>query len=179
MEQNKVLSFSDLRVHFRTGRSYVISGTGRNRKYGCRRGVMCNAGDIESSEWCRQVKDLIRRSGEQALFDHLYEFMRHHNYCHSSKTELEEEALQLYVSRIFNNEAWVHFVEFNRLYRPEALQRAQLRQVKMDCCNETGWVTQKRVEMAGGMDGSIPCPICGKWSPFVFTDVGKKGRKSA
>ena len=178
MEQGKVMSFSDLRAHFRTGRSYVISGTGKDRKYGYRQGVMCDIGDVEISEWCREVKELIRRSEEQTLFDQLHEFMKQHDYCHSSKRELEEEALELYVSRIFDNKAWIYFVEFNRLYRPEALQKAQLRQIKTDCCNGAGWVTQKRVDMVGG-DRCIPCPICGKWSPFVFADVEKKERAGA
>ena len=170
--------FSDLRVHYRTGRSYVISGTGKNRKYGYRRGVKCDIGDIEISEWCKAAKALIKRSGEQELLDHLCAFLNLHNYCRSSKIELEEEALQLHVSRVFDNEAWVYFVEFNRLYRPETLQKANLQQVKAECCEEPGWVTQKRIDIAG-MDGSIPCPNCGRWSPFMFIQVEDEGRKTA
>lgn len=45
------LTFEDLRCHFGTGRSYVISGTGRDRKTGYRTGVQTDVGDIEVSEW--------------------------------------------------------------------------------------------------------------------------------
>ena len=173
-----MVQFSDLRVHYRTGRSYVISGTGKNRKYGYRQGVKCDIGDMEISEWCKAARALIERSGEQELLDNLCAFLTLHDYCHSSKKELEEEALQLHMSRIFDNEAWVYFIEFNRLYRSEVLQKANLRKVKTDCCEEPGWVTQKRIDMAG-MNGSIPCPVCGRWSPFGFISVEKMRRKTA
>ena len=65
------VSFADLRCHFQTGQSYVVSGTGRNRIYGYRNGVMCQLGDIERSEWIEMVKDMIRRSGEQKLYEQL------------------------------------------------------------------------------------------------------------
>ena len=38
------LTFEDLRCHFGTGRSYVISGTGRDRKTGYRTGVQTDVG---------------------------------------------------------------------------------------------------------------------------------------
>ena len=50
------VSFSDLRCRFQTGRSYVVSGIGRNRIYGYRNGVMCQLGDIERSEWIEMVR---------------------------------------------------------------------------------------------------------------------------
>lgn len=45
MADDNPISFEDLRIKYSTGRSYVISGTGRNRKYGYRTGKMCNLGD--------------------------------------------------------------------------------------------------------------------------------------
>ena len=51
------ITFAALRCHFQTGRSYVISGEGRNRVYGFRSGVQCDLGDIEKSEWIRMVKE--------------------------------------------------------------------------------------------------------------------------
>ena len=44
-------TFSDLRCYYQTGRSYVVSGEGRNRVYGYRTGVQCELGDIERDEW--------------------------------------------------------------------------------------------------------------------------------
>ena len=66
-------TFSDLRCHYQTGRSYVVSGEGRNRVYGYRTGVQCNLGDIEQKEWCEIVKELIHRKGEQELYKFVYE----------------------------------------------------------------------------------------------------------
>ena len=85
--------FADLRCRFQTGRSYVISGTGRNRIYGYRTGVMCQLGDIERSNWIQMVKDLICRSGEQKLYEQLLLHLKDHNYAKESKAELEFKAL--------------------------------------------------------------------------------------
>ena len=67
------ITFAALRCHFQTGRSYVISGEGRNRVYGFRSGVQCDLGDIEKSEWIRMVKEHISRQGEEELHQHLLE----------------------------------------------------------------------------------------------------------
>ena len=79
------LSFAALPCHFQTGQSYVLSGTGRNRIYGYRNGVMCQLGDIERSEWIDMVKDMIRRSGEQKIYEQLLQHLKHHNYAKESK----------------------------------------------------------------------------------------------
>lgn len=113
------LSFATLRCRFQTGRSYVVSGTGRNRIYGYRNGVMCQLGDIERSEWIEMVKDMIRRSGEQKLYEQLLQHLKDHNYAKESKSELEFKALELQADRIFDNELWVDFLKFNSKYRPE------------------------------------------------------------
>lgn len=55
----KKLTFEDLRYLHGTGRSYVISGTGHDRKTGYRTGVQTNVGDIEVSEWKELMKELI------------------------------------------------------------------------------------------------------------------------
>lgn len=69
------LTFEDLRCHFRTGRSYVISGTGRDRKTGYRTGIQTDVGDIEVSEWKMLMKDLIRRSDEEFLYKLLFQWV--------------------------------------------------------------------------------------------------------
>lgn len=62
------LTFADLRVHYYTGRSYLISGEGRNKVFGYRHGVMTDIGDLPEAEWTRLAKRLIRQSGEQELY---------------------------------------------------------------------------------------------------------------
>ena len=77
---------------------------------------------------------------------------------------VRKEALQLHVARLFDNPLWVHFVTFNRQYRPEVLEMAHLVTVVNECCNTPGEVTQEQVDHSA--NGMIACPCCGRWSPF-------------
>ena len=115
------MTFTELRVHYRTGRAYTISGSGRDRVTGYRSGIMCDLGDIEESEWCQMVRDLIDQSGEKELHNQLLEYIREtYPWC-KTKAEREQEALELHTCRIFDNKKWVSFTEFNQKYRPEVL----------------------------------------------------------
>lgn len=53
---HRELTFEDLRIHYYTGRSYFISGEGRNKVFGYRHGVMTNIGDLSENEWARLAK---------------------------------------------------------------------------------------------------------------------------
>lgn len=162
------LTFSDLRPHYGTGRAYTISGTGRNRVTGYRTGMKCNAGDIEVSEWVQMMKDLIERSKESELYHQLYAFMKERNYVRASKSELEIEVLKLHAQRIFNDEAWVYFIPFNQLYRPSVLDPQRLKWVRTECCMKSGLVTQAMIENSRRREGTISCPICGRFSPYTL-----------
>ena len=105
------ISFEDLRCRFQTGRSFVVSGEGRNRVYGYRNGVQCALGDLERSQWCELARELIDRKGEQELYKQLLQYLKDHNYAKSSNKELEFHALVLHMDRIFDNERWLEFVE--------------------------------------------------------------------
>ena len=74
------ISFADLRCRFQTGRSFIISGEGRNRVYGYRNGVQCALGDLEQSQWCELTRALIDRKGEQELHTQLLQYLKDHNY---------------------------------------------------------------------------------------------------
>lgn len=114
----KLPTFNDLRLHFRTGRSILISGSGRDKKYSYRHGVMCNLGDMEESEWVQQVDALIRRSNEEELYRNLLHWCRDHNFARESENELRFRAYELHVARIFDDKRWVDYVPFNNKYRP-------------------------------------------------------------
>ena len=120
------ISFAALRCRFQTGRSYVVSGEGRNRVYGYRNGVQCALGDLEQSKWCELARELIDRKGEQELHKQLLQFLKDHNYAKASNKELEFHTLELHMDRIFENERWLGFVEFNQQYRPEILTATRL-----------------------------------------------------
>ena len=61
------LKFSDLRVHYGTGRSIHVSGTGRNKKFRYQYGTMIVLGDLEISEWKSLLNVLIEYHGEQEI----------------------------------------------------------------------------------------------------------------
>ncbi len=179
VSDRKQFTFSDLRVRYGTGRCYTISGSGRDRVTGYRVGMMCAAGDIEESEWCKLMKDLIFRSGEQEIYKHLLTFVKE-NYHHlKTKSEVEKEALKLHASRIFDDEAWVLFVKFNQQYRPEVLDPRRLRYVRTDCCHMAGLTTQTIIDKYKGTERGIPCPVCGRWSSYVFVDEENKEEKES
>ena len=155
------VSFADLRCRFQTGRSYVVSGTGRNRIYGYRTGVMCQLGDIERSDWIQMVKDVIHRSGEQKLYEQLLQYLKDHNYTKESKSELEFKALELHADRIFDNELWVNYVKFNSKYRPEIVASTRLIHIMPECCKKPGYLTQARYKENASYNC---CPHRGRWT---------------
>lgn len=115
------LAFEDIREHYGTGRSYLISDGVRGKKYGYRSGVQTKIGDIEEFEWEALAVKLIERDGEQTLQENLLDWIK--NQCPWLHTQRERKhyALCLHVSRIFDNEEWVDYIPFHKEYRPEKL----------------------------------------------------------
>ena len=110
---------------------------------------------------CQIAEELIIRKGESALLKSLIECETNHNYAHASKEVVRKETLQLHVARLFDNPLWVHFVPFNRQYRPEVLETAHLVTVVNECCNTPGEVAQEQVDQsANGMIACPSFPIC-------------------
>ncbi len=116
----EITEFSDLRKHYGTGQSYLISQN-PEKKYGYRIGVQTNIGDIEVSEWQRLVEELIERNGEQGLFAQILEWEKLYGFSRNAK-EAKQQALELHAARIFNNEDWCDYIAFNEKYRPEILR---------------------------------------------------------
>ena len=161
------ISFADLRCRFQTGRSFVISGEGRNRVYGYRNGVQCALGDLEGSQWCELARELIDRKGEQELHKQLLQYLKDHNYAKVSNKELEFHALELHMDRIFDNEHWLGFVEFNQQYRPEILAATRLILIMPECCKKTGLITWRRFQE--NQDHNF-CPHCGRWTKISLIE---------
>ena len=112
------LTFADLRHHFGTGRAYIKSGSGRDRVYGYRRGIMTNIGDIEESEWKVLMLDLIQRSNEMGIYEALKRWSKERCDWLHSKAEVEEYALELHSARIFENPSWAGYEQFRHDYAP-------------------------------------------------------------
>lgn len=117
----QALTCEQLRIHHHTGRSYHISGSGRDKKFAYRSGCMTAIGDILEADWFALARFIIERDGEQNLFAGLLEYTKSCAWLHS-KEEREDYALQLHMSRIFDNAEWVAYQEFNRTYRPWLFQ---------------------------------------------------------
>lgn len=56
------LTHKDLHAHFSTGQSILLSGSGRDKKYGYRNGIQTDLGDIRNDVWRDLVRELIVRS---------------------------------------------------------------------------------------------------------------------
>lgn len=107
------LTHEDLRVFYGTGQSIHVSGTGRYKEYDYRVGVQTKIGDIKIDVWCQLAKELIKRSGEDHLYQRLFNWEKEHNYCHRTKRELEIHVLELYCMRIFDRPNWVDYEAFS------------------------------------------------------------------
>ena len=111
------VTFEDLSVHFFTGRSILLSGSGRDKKYSYRSGVMTDVGDIELSRWRELVHGLIEKAHEQTLHEQLLKWVKNCCPFQHTREEIETYALELHASRIFDNPKWAAYDEFNRRYR--------------------------------------------------------------
>lgn len=157
------LTFATLQPQVKIGQSYTISGTGRNRVVGYRHLVRCVLGDIEESEWHELVQKVIQKTGEQRLFENLLSYERDHNYVRRTKAELQQYVMKLHCGRIFDDPLWVNFLEFNRKYRPEALDGVKLVWIQTTCCPRPGQTTAALTQKH---PCTIHCPHCGRWSPY-------------
>jgi hypothetical protein len=110
------LTHKDLHAHFSTGQSILLSGSGRDKKYGYRNGIQTDLGDIRNDVWRDLVRELIVRSHEEDLFDKLLEWEKEHTYWLKTKAELEHYTLELYAARIFDNPKWVDYEAFAKHY---------------------------------------------------------------
>lgn len=160
------LKFSDLRVHYGTGRSIHVSGTGRDKKFRYRYGAMTDLGDLEISEWKSLLNALIEHHGEQDIQQQLRQWSEAECPWLHSNDEVEEYALQLHAARIFDNPAWAGYISFNRHYRPNVLETTKRVWIRTACCQEVGQVTEEQLDKAVCMDNKIRCPHCGRYSDF-------------
>ena len=160
------ITFADLRVHYGTGRSIHVSGTGRNKKFRYRHGMMTDLGDLEIYEWKSLLNALIEHHGEQEIQQQLRQWSRAECRWLHSEDEVEEYALSLHAARIFEDPAWAGYVPFNRQYRPEILKTAKQVWIKTSCCPKAGQITEKQLEKAVYMGYRIRCPHCGRFGDF-------------
>lgn len=108
------LTHKDLHAHFSTGQSLLLSGSGRDKRFGYRTGVQTDFGDVRDDVWRQLVRELIVRSHEEELFKQLLDWEKEHTAWLKTKAELEQYTLELYVARIFDNPDWVDYDAFSQ-----------------------------------------------------------------
>lgn len=84
---------------------------------------MTAVGDIEKSVWQQVVRTLIIRENETELFENLKCWLKDSKMTFRDDNELEDYALDLHATRIFDRPEWVGYVDFNTKYRPRILHR--------------------------------------------------------
>ena len=112
------------------------------------------------------VRELIDCKGERHLYEQLLEYLTEHNYAKSTKTQLERKALELHADRIFDNEAWVDFLKFNRKYRPEVAAATKVVYIRTECCSKPGAIPQTQLGSSKRIDDRVCCPHCGRWTHY-------------
>jgi len=108
---SKLDEFKKLRVHYWTGRdeSYKNHLGKKVNKY--RHGVKTDLGDIEISEWRKMAYDLIVKYNELDILEQLKVFVSE-NYPRSKGNDIEQEALDFHMSRIFESPDWFYYNKF-------------------------------------------------------------------
>lgn len=117
------------------GDQFLSAGTGRDKKYTYRSGCMTDIGDILDADWFALARFIIERDGKQDLYNGLVEYASGCAWLRS-KSEREEYALDLHMSRIFDNRDWVGYLEFNKKHRPHVLQDDGKGAARCECESE-------------------------------------------
>ena len=112
---HRELTFADLRIHYYTGHSYLISGEGRNKVIGYRSGVMTDIGDLSEDEWIGLAKQLIHQSGEQELYQQLLTWEKEHRHWKRKEPQLELDVLSMHIARLPDDPAWCDFMQLSQL----------------------------------------------------------------
>ena len=100
------LMMENLYPHFRTGQSYFIFSSGRNKNYGYRTGMMTPIGDIEIGQWKRLVQEIMKRENEEELYSNLLNWVQEHIPWLRHMRDIQEYAMELYACRIFDDPNW-------------------------------------------------------------------------
>lgn len=164
----KELAFSNLHMHYMTGRSNLISGIGRDKKFEYLSGVMTDIGELGHDEWIQKAEAVIAQYGEQSIQGELLQWLGEHNYSKATKSQLKLDALKLHMARIFDDPQWCHYIPWNRRFRPGFIDEGALVWIRTICCRKPGQTT--RVQINSGYRHTVCCPHCGRHSMFVECD---------
>lgn len=120
-ELPKDIDYELLRFQTHTGRAFLLSDRGLEKKYGYRHGVETPVGDIEENLWCALMKELVEKNNDTALYAALLDWFGDCPIAGRTKKEREFYVLQCFSNQLFDNEEWVDYVPFNQKYRPKIM----------------------------------------------------------
>lgn len=102
------LSYADIRKHYGTMNSIHVSGSGRDKVYRTRIGVMTSLGDVEETEWRKLAIAVIEAKGDSAEFQRTLEWVKRQKKYNHLKTEAEflKGALDRFVHEKASPEEW-------------------------------------------------------------------------
>lgn len=72
------------------------------------------SGTFRKEVWIELVKEQVKANNEEDIYNRLVEYTRALPWLKKEK-DIEQYALSLYSSRIFENDKWVSYREFNNL----------------------------------------------------------------
>ena len=106
------ITYDDIRLMTHTGR-FVRDFSSQDKRAGhYRSGVMTKIGDIEEGEWIQYAEMLIRRNGDEAMFNRLKNWQKNHcPWLHNAK-EVHFYALECFLAGLHNNPEWVDYEAF-------------------------------------------------------------------
>ena len=116
------LDYEMIRFQTHTGRAFLISDRGFEKKYGYRHGVETPIGDIEENLWCEIMKELVTQNGDTELYEQLLDWYKDCPVSCNTKKEREFYVLQCFSHKIFDDERWVDYVPFNQKFRPHTIK---------------------------------------------------------
>lgn len=169
------LTPADLRYRFGTGQA-ISTGSGRDKKYTYRTGVMTPLGDIEISVWLEAAEYLVEEYGLQEELEHLKPYARFplDRGTPAAQREARADILDACLSQLYRDPQWVKFLEYNQKYHPELLAGVPMVTVITECCQRPGLVPTAQIKQHMG-DPAVPCPHCGRTTAFVVMEEHEKG----
>ena len=130
-------------------------------------GCMTALGDLEISEWREMITELIAYRSEQELQKQLYEWCAEHTPWLHGKSEITDYALECHAARLFDDPLWADYIPFNRKYRPNVLDSAELIWAKTACCGTTQQFTVPQYQKICGQN--FFCRTCNEWTTLIPT----------
>lgn len=141
------VTFENMHWKYGTCLCYTVGKRSEKKTYSTNC-VMTELGEMTESVWYELAELMIQREHEEELFNNLLQFETETpHYSCFDYTKLRHYTLELYIDRIFNQPGWVGFIPFNRKYRPDFIKNMEFIQIKSECCEAVGDVTEEQIRL--------------------------------